>query len=628
MKKRMIVMVLVFSLLASLCGVSAFAEEKDVEIKFSVGDDTLLINGESVTVAKPYVVGDGVTLVPVRVITEAFGATVGWDGETQTVTLTYPDVNIILQIKNPVAEVNKRAETLLAAPELTNGYTMVPLRFISENFGAQVSYDNDTRAITVTKTADGEGSMVVGMNESKFIGDSYYGWRMENPKNMQMTWRSFDGSEMEFSYDDSNWIGIMLQAKPEEYDFEESFSEWKSSFQGYSTLVKADKDTATTGKKVMHFQLKDKTDFMDMYEIETEKYLYLVEGSFQNDNKELKEEALRILSTFETTFESTDTYDLSNVKDGVRKFEAETMKVSISVPQEFYMQSDEDSENSFVFMSGEAENDSAIHMEIYSKDNVKSAQELAVFDQTRNKKTLNEEVVVAFDDEVKEQAYDHFVANVYTYEFKTSDQNLYVKDAFFEKGEYVYNIAVHVQLPNEEKEAYADRIINSVTAEEVDFNEVGSILLNNVAPEGVTKVEDLNKCTLEMPKSFMEISASKTGIVYTDITSGTAFVATVLTDDEYNYTKVRNELKETETMQKKMEGVTITKTLEEVSVGNKKFLKLCFKTVENEATIYTEVHAIAHSGMAYLFMAVYPELGYSAYARETVENILKSVNFK
>ncbi|MBE7035977.1 MAG: hypothetical protein E7403_01635 [Ruminococcaceae bacterium] len=627
MKKRMIVMVLVFSLLASLCGVSAFAEGKDVEIKFSVGDDTLLINGESVTVAKPYVVGDGVTLVPVRVITEAFGATVGWDGETQTVTLTYPDVNIILQINNPVAEVNKRAETLLSAPELTNGYTMVPLRFISENFGAVVSYDNETRAITVTKTADGEGSMVVGMNESKYIGDSYYGWRMENPKDMQMTWRSFDGSEMEFSYDDSNWFSIMLQEKPEDYDFEESFSEWKSSFQGYYTLVKADKDTADAGKKVMHLQLKDKTDFMDMYEIETEEYIYLLDGTFSNDNKEVKEEALRILSTFETKFESTDTYDLSDVEDGMRKFEAETMKVTLSVPAEFYMISSEDAEHSFMFLSNKTDSDASIHMEIYSKDNVKSAKEQAAFDQAWNKQTLNEEVVVAFDDEIKEQTYDNFVASVYTYEYKTSDENLFVKDAFFEKGEYVYNIAIYVQLPNEEKEAYADRIINSITAEEVDFNEVGSILRNNMAPEGVTKVEDLNKCTLEMPKSFMEIMASKTSLAYTDVT-GIAFVATVLTEEEYNYTKVRNELKEVETTQKKMDGVTITKTLEDVSVGKKKFLKLCFKSVEDEATSYTEVYAIAHSGMAYLFMAIYPELTYSEYARETVRTILNSVELK
>lgn len=38
------------------------------------------------------------TLVPVRVITEAFVSKVDWDSETKTVTIDYPDVNIVLQI--------------------------------------------------------------------------------------------------------------------------------------------------------------------------------------------------------------------------------------------------------------------------------------------------------------------------------------------------------------------------------------------------------------------------------------------------------------------------------------------------------------------------------------------------
>ena len=93
------------------------ASDEKVEISFCVGDETLIINGTSVTVEKPYVVGEGVTLVPIRVITEAFDAKVDWISETKTVKLTYPDVNISIQIDNAVAEINGRAETLLAPPE-------------------------------------------------------------------------------------------------------------------------------------------------------------------------------------------------------------------------------------------------------------------------------------------------------------------------------------------------------------------------------------------------------------------------------------------------------------------------------------------------------------------------------
>ena len=63
-----------------------------------------------------------------------------------------PSVNIELQIGNIVATVTTITETLLESPALSeNGVTMVPLRFISETFGATVGYDNDTQAILVTK---------------------------------------------------------------------------------------------------------------------------------------------------------------------------------------------------------------------------------------------------------------------------------------------------------------------------------------------------------------------------------------------------------------------------------------------------------------------------------------------
>ena len=84
------------------CAFSVCAAEGDVEIRFSVGDSTLSINGEEVTVTTPYVV-EGTTLVPVRVITEAFGAEVSWNDAEQSVTINYRDVVIKLAIGNKTA---------------------------------------------------------------------------------------------------------------------------------------------------------------------------------------------------------------------------------------------------------------------------------------------------------------------------------------------------------------------------------------------------------------------------------------------------------------------------------------------------------------------------------------------
>ncbi len=127
------------------------AAEK-VTISFNVGSSIVNINGEDVEVEKPYIVGVGVTLVPIRVISESFGAEVNWDGDTKTVTVVDGDTTIVVTVGSKTATVNGEEKELEEAPELTeNGFTMIPLRFISENLGAEVGYVHETQAITVEK---------------------------------------------------------------------------------------------------------------------------------------------------------------------------------------------------------------------------------------------------------------------------------------------------------------------------------------------------------------------------------------------------------------------------------------------------------------------------------------------
>ena len=127
-------------------------EDEEVSISFTVGSKELDINDKKVEVEiAPYIVGEGTTLVPLRVISEAFGAKVGWDGETQTVMIVDSDTQIILQIGNKTAFVNGEAVEMEEAPELLgSGVTTVPLRFVSETFKAEVNWD-ESQLITVSR---------------------------------------------------------------------------------------------------------------------------------------------------------------------------------------------------------------------------------------------------------------------------------------------------------------------------------------------------------------------------------------------------------------------------------------------------------------------------------------------
>lgn len=98
----------------------------------------------------PFILPPGRTMVPLRFISEAFGAKVEWDGATRTVTITWGSKTIKLTIGVYIAKVDGKDVKLDVAPVIREGRTFVPIRFISEAFGADVKWDATERKITIT----------------------------------------------------------------------------------------------------------------------------------------------------------------------------------------------------------------------------------------------------------------------------------------------------------------------------------------------------------------------------------------------------------------------------------------------------------------------------------------------
>jgi len=126
---------------------------KATVIVLAIGSTTATVNGTSVELdVAPEILG-GRTFVPIRFISESFGATVEWLAETQGITITLGDHAIGLQIGNPSSVVDGCIRPLEAAPYIKNSRTMVPLRLISEGFGGDVIWDPAARTVTITYTA-------------------------------------------------------------------------------------------------------------------------------------------------------------------------------------------------------------------------------------------------------------------------------------------------------------------------------------------------------------------------------------------------------------------------------------------------------------------------------------------
>ena len=92
------------------------------------------------------------TLVPLRAIFEAMGADVHWDQATQTVTSTRKGVTIKLTIGDSALYKNGKSIPVDVPAQIINGRTMIPVRVIAEAFGADVDWNGNGRAVLINET--------------------------------------------------------------------------------------------------------------------------------------------------------------------------------------------------------------------------------------------------------------------------------------------------------------------------------------------------------------------------------------------------------------------------------------------------------------------------------------------
>ncbi|QGG47192.1 stalk domain-containing protein [Heliorestis convoluta] len=105
-------------------------------------ESTILINGEEHTFAHGPLHVEGRILVPMRTIFEIYGAEVIWHQDSQRAQAIKNGNNVEVTIDSHIARRNGETLFLDTKPRLHNNTTMVPLRFISESLGADVSWDS------------------------------------------------------------------------------------------------------------------------------------------------------------------------------------------------------------------------------------------------------------------------------------------------------------------------------------------------------------------------------------------------------------------------------------------------------------------------------------------------------
>jgi hypothetical protein len=122
---------------------------KTTIIRMQIGKLDALVNAETKRLTSAPVVKNGNTLVPLRFIAETLGITPSWDAVFSIIDMTVGGHQVRLQIGVRFAGVDGKRVSLDAAPIIVGGVTMVPLRFVSETMGADVMWDAATHTVTV-----------------------------------------------------------------------------------------------------------------------------------------------------------------------------------------------------------------------------------------------------------------------------------------------------------------------------------------------------------------------------------------------------------------------------------------------------------------------------------------------
>ncbi|WP_017753926.1 copper amine oxidase N-terminal domain-containing protein [Calidifontibacillus oryziterrae] len=111
---------------------------------------TVYLDGNRLSFDVSPTIQNGTTLVPMRKIFESLGASISYDGKSQTVFASKSGTEIKLQIGSKYPLINGKKTEIQVPGKIVNGRTLVPLRFVSESLGAVVNWNGTTRTITIS----------------------------------------------------------------------------------------------------------------------------------------------------------------------------------------------------------------------------------------------------------------------------------------------------------------------------------------------------------------------------------------------------------------------------------------------------------------------------------------------
>jgi murein tripeptide amidase MpaA len=131
----------------------------------------VVINGVETNFDQPALLMNYRTMVPVRGVFEELGASLSWNNTTKTAVIKKAGTVVSLTVGNKTATVNGKSYTLDAPATIINSRTLIPLRFVGEAIGASVKWESSTRTAYITSQEQPEAEPDPVPEEDKNSGN-------------------------------------------------------------------------------------------------------------------------------------------------------------------------------------------------------------------------------------------------------------------------------------------------------------------------------------------------------------------------------------------------------------------------------------------------------------------------
>lgn len=181
MKKFISLLIAVISVFCLTVCANAADEKINVYLDGFYGTDGQKINFD----VSPQTINNR-TMVPIRAIFEAMGATVDWDDATQTAKCVKDATTVEMTLNSTTEYINGTPNEMDVSPVVIDGRTLAPARYVAEAFGYHVSWDEMTQTVLISKDEKYSISDVVDGTRAhpyKFgtpVTYKFYGYDEEN----------------------------------------------------------------------------------------------------------------------------------------------------------------------------------------------------------------------------------------------------------------------------------------------------------------------------------------------------------------------------------------------------------------------------------------------------------------